>query len=137
MYVQFTRFVYGVIIFLYILERTIKSDIFFFENNSRFFSCNVSNLYEMKGSLISTFAKLFNPHMHKLGPGVPRTIFLVTSFTGKMPESSYSMYSSIFMLENIYHFTRSGPNSQEIVNFIPNMGPGGTKLNWSKIHNFL
>ena len=49
-----------------------------------------------------------------------------------------SMYSYIFMLENIwYHFTRSGPNSQEIVNFIPNMGPGGTKLNWSKIHNFL
>ena len=34
-------------------------------------------------------------------PGDPRTIFLVTSFTGKMPESSDSMYSSIFMLENI------------------------------------
>ena len=72
-------------------------------------------------------------------PEDPRTIFLVTSFTRKMPESSDSMYSSIFMLENIrYHyFIRSGPNSQEIVNFISNMGPGGTKLNWSKIHNFL
>ena len=34
-------------------------------------------------------------------PGDPRTIFLVTSFTRKMPESSDSMYSSIFMLENI------------------------------------
>ena len=34
-------------------------------------------------------------------PGDPRTIFLVTSFTGKMPESSDSMYSSIFTLENI------------------------------------
>ena len=72
-------------------------------------------------------------------PGDPRSIFLVTSFTRKMPESSDSMYSSIFMLENIWyhHFNRGGPNSQEIVNFIPNMGPGGTKLNWSKIHNFL
>ena len=71
-------------------------------------------------------------------PGDPRTIFLVTSFTRKMPESSDSMYSSIFMLENIWyhHFTWSGPNSQEIVNFIPNMGPGGTKLNWSKIHSY-
>ena len=34
-------------------------------------------------------------------PGDPRTIFLVTSFTRKMPESSDSMYSSIFMLESI------------------------------------
>ena len=56
-----------------------------------------------------------------------------------MPESSDSMYSFIFMLQNIWyhHFTRSRPNSQETVNFIPNMGPRGTKLNWSKIHNFL
>ena len=69
-------------------------------------------------------------------PGDPRSIFLVTSFTRKMPESSDSF---IFMLENIrYHlFNRSGPNSQEIVNFIPNMGPGETKLNWIKIHDFL
>ena len=72
-------------------------------------------------------------------PGDPRPIFLVTSFNRKVPESSDSMYSSIFMLENLWyhHFTRSVPNSQEIVNFIPNMGPGETKLNWSKIHNFL
>ena len=34
-------------------------------------------------------------------PGDPRTIFLVTSFTRKMPESSDSMYYSMFMLENI------------------------------------
>ena len=34
-------------------------------------------------------------------PGDPRTIFLMTSFTRKMPESSDSMHSSIFMLENI------------------------------------
>ena len=33
-------------------------------------------------------------------PGDLRSIFLVTSFTRKMPESSDSMYSSIFMLEN-------------------------------------
>ena len=52
-------------------------------------------------------------------PGDPRSIFLVTSFTWKMPESSDSIYSSIFMLENIwYHnFNRSGPNSQEIVKY--------------------
>ena len=34
-------------------------------------------------------------------PGDPRSIFLVTSFTRKMSESSDSMYSSTFMLENI------------------------------------
>ena len=34
-------------------------------------------------------------------PGDPHTIFLVTRFTQKMPERSDSMYSSIFMLENI------------------------------------
>ena len=34
-------------------------------------------------------------------PGDLRSIFLVASFTRKIPESSDSMYSSIFMLENI------------------------------------
>ena len=34
-------------------------------------------------------------------PGDPRTVFLVTSFNRKMPESSDSMHSSIFMLENM------------------------------------
>ena len=36
-------------------------------------------------------------------PGHPSNIFLVTSFTWKRPESSDFMYSSIFMLENIWH----------------------------------
>ena len=56
-----------------------------------------------------------------------------------MPERSDFMYSSIFMLENIlyHHLTRGGPNSQEIVNFVPNKGPQGLKLNWSKFHDFL
>ena len=36
-------------------------------------------------------------------PGDPSNIFLVTSFTWKRPESSDFMYSSIFMLENIWH----------------------------------
>ena len=49
----------------------------------------------------SDLYNILNPHMHKLVPRDPRTIFLVTSFTRKMPESSDSMYSSIFMLENI------------------------------------
>ena len=37
----------------------------------------------------------------KLGLRHPNTIFLVTTFTQKMTESSNSMYSSILMLENI------------------------------------
>ena len=47
-----------------------------------------------------------------------------------MPESSGSMYSSILMLENIYHhFTWSGSNSQEIVNWFQfNSGPQGLKI---------
>ena len=51
-----------------------------------------------------------------------------------MPKSSDSMYSSYFMLENIWHhhFTWSGPNSQEIVNFVPIVGPQGPELNWNK-----
>ena len=51
-----------------------------------------------------------------------------------MPRSSDSMYSFYFMLENIWHhhFTWSGPNSQEIVNFVPIVGPQGPKLNWNK-----
>ena len=67
------------------------------------------------------------------------TMLLATSFTRKMPESSDSMYSSIFTVENIWyhHFTWSGTNSQEIVNFLPIMTPRGPKLNWNKIYNFL
>ena len=63
--------------------------------------------------------------------GDPSTIFLATSFIQKMQKSSDSMYSSIFMLENIcYHnFTQIGPNFKEIVNFVAIIGPLGTKLN--------
>ena len=44
------------------------------------------------------------------------------------------MYYSYFMLENIWHhhFTWSGPNSQEIVNFVPIVGPQGPKVNWNQ-----
>ena len=64
-------------------------------------------------------------------PKYPSTIFLATNFTQKMPKSSDSMYSSIFMLENIcYHnFTWTGPNFHEIANFISIIGPRGLKLN--------
>ena len=53
-------------------------------------------------------------------PEDPSTTFLVTSSTRKMPECSDSMNSSIFMPENIWyhHFTWSGLNSQEILNFV-------------------
>ena len=67
-------------------------------------------------------------------PRDPSSIFLATTFTRKMPRSSDSMYSFYFMLENIWHhhFTWSGPNSQEIVNFVPIVGPRGPELNWNK-----
>ena len=72
-------------------------------------------------------------------PGDPSTIFLATNFSRKMPESSDSMYSSIFMLENIWyhHFTWSAQNSQEIVNYAPiQFGSRGTH-DWNNSHNFL
>ena len=36
-----------------------------------------------------------------------------------------------------HNFTWSWPNSQEIVTFVPIMGPWWPKLNWNKIHIFL
>ena len=64
----------------------------------------------------------------------PGSIFLEITLTRKMPRSSDSLYSSYFMLENIQHhyFTWSGPNSQEIVNFVPIVGSWGPELNWNK-----
>ena len=66
-------------------------------------------------------------------------IFLATNFTRKMPESSDSTYSSIFMLENKWscNFTSCRRNFQEIVNFVLIMGYRGPELNWNKIHNFV
>ena len=54
-------------------------------------------------------------------PGDSNTIFLMTSLTWKMPESSDFMHFSMFMLENIwYHnFTGSGPYLQELLSLIP------------------
>ena len=48
------------------------------------------------------------------------------------------MYSSYFMLENIghHHFTLSGPNSQEILNFVPIVGLRGPELNQNKFTIF-
>ena len=37
-----------------------------------------------------------------LGSGDPTTIYLATKFNWKMQVSSYYIYSSTFMLENIY-----------------------------------
>ena len=53
--------------------------------------------------------------------------FLAISFTRKMSESSDSMHSSMFMLENVWYcnFALSIPNSEEIVNFVPVVGPKG------------
>ena len=61
-------------------------------------------------------------------------ISLATTFTRKMPRSSGSMYSFYFILEKIwhYHFTWSGRNSQELVNFVTTAGPRWPELNWNK-----
>ena len=74
--------------------------------------------------------------------GDPSTIFLVTIFTQKMPESSGFMYSSILMLENHPHYL--------ILIIFPEVDQIHKKLwiwsnlirvpgthNWNKIHNFL
>ena len=64
----------------------------------------------------------------------PSTIILATTFTRKMPKRSDSMYSSFFMLENIWyhHFGWSGPNPQKVVNFVPIVCPRGPEQNWNK-----
>ena len=69
-----------------------------------------------------------------LGLRDPSSIFLATTFTRKMSRSSDFMYFPYIILENIWyhHFTWSGSNSQEIVNFVPLMGPWGPELNWNK-----
>ena len=61
-------------------------------------------------------------------------MLFVNNLIQKRQQNSDSMYSSIFMLEII--FTKSGLNSQEIVIFIPTMGPQFLKLSRNKIHIF-
>ena len=75
----------------------------------------------------------------KLIPGDPSNMFLATSFTRKMSESSDSMHSSIFMLENVrYHrVTRSGRSLQENMNFDFNQFGSPKTHNWNKIQHFL
>ena len=69
-----------------------------------------------------------------LDPKDPSSIFLATTFTWITPGSSDSMYSSYFMLENIWHhdFAWNGPSSQEIVNSVPIVGPQEVKQNWNQ-----
>ena len=82
---------------------------------------------------------VLNVHMHKIGPRDPSIMFMATNFTQKMPESSGSMHSFILMLENILFrdFTRNGPNSQKIYEFILIKFGSPRTHNWNKIHNFL
>ena len=69
-----------------------------------------------------------------LGPQGSKHYIFGNHFYSKMPKSSNPIYSSFFMLENIWyhHFTRSGPNSQEIVSFFSFVGPQRPELNWNK-----
>ena len=67
-------------------------------------------------------------------PGTQGLYFWWQLLHTKIPESSDYMYSSFFMLENIrhHHFTWSGPNLLEIMNFVPIVGPRGPELNCNK-----
>ena len=80
----------------------------------------------------------FNPNIHKLvSQDHKQYIYSAASFIQKMPESSDSMYFSIFMLENIYYnFIWSGPISQEILDFVPIKFRTLEIHNWNKIKNF-
>ena len=59
--------------------------------------------------------------MHKMGPQGPKDYIFSDQFYSRNAKMlrKYSMYFSILMLENTWyhHFTWSGPNWQEIVNF--------------------
>ena len=59
-------------------------------------------LCETSAGVLLSVSRL-NYHVHKMGPREPRTTFLATRFTRKMPESLDSIYFSIFMLENVWH----------------------------------
>ena len=79
----------------------------------------IDNLYDIVNKHDNTYHRM-HMHMHIMDHRGPKHYIFVTSSTRKMPECSDSMNPSIFMPENIWyhHFTRSGLNSQEILNFI-------------------
>ena len=56
-----------------------------------------------------------------MGPRWPKHYIFGDQFYSKNARKLDSMYSSVFMLENIwyYNFTWSGQTLQEIVNFVP------------------
>lgn len=67
----------------------------------------------------------------------PRT-FLTMIFTRNIPKTSGSVYSSIFLLQTIYHnFTWGGQNSQKMWILLQfSSGPPGNHI-WNEIYNFL
>ena len=69
-----------------------------------------------------------------LDPQGPKQYIFSDQFYSKNAKKLRFHYSFDFMLENMWHhhFTRSEPNSQEIVNFVLIVGPRGPELNWNK-----
>ena len=68
------------------------------------------------------------------GPQGLKDYIFGNHFYSKMPESVDSLYSS-FLYQKTHHIIillEAGPNSQEIVNFIPIVGPREPELNWNK-----
>ena len=77
---------------------------------------NIQNQNNIK--YFSNSEDICNPHMNKMGPWGPKHYIFGDHFCSKNTRKLRFMYSSILLLGNIwyYHFTWSGPNSQEIVN---------------------
>ena len=113
-------------------QLTRENDIFHINQTSVLF--NRDSTYSLVRKCICFFKKRHHTAKAVLHwvPRDPNTIFLVSTFTLKVPESSDSTYFSFFLLENIWyhHFTWSGLNSKDIVSFVPIMSPEGPKLNW-------
>ena len=84
---------------------------------------------------ICMFPQKKTSNYKKSFPRDPSSMFLATTFTRKMSESSDCMYSLFCMLENIwhYHFTWSEPTEfARNCEFCSNLGSPETLLNFNK-----
>ena len=71
----------------------------------------------------------FNPHMHKLDPGDPSTIFFGDQFCLK--NARFHVFLNFHARKHDIYFKGSGPNSQEMVNFVSIYSGSLEPHNWS------
>ena len=74
---------------------------------------------------------IFNPHTPKMDPWGPKHYIFGNHFSSKNARKLRFLYSSILLLRTIwyFHFTWSGPNSQETVNLFQfSSGPWGPTI---------